>query len=218
VELVTAAGRHLRLYWAPDRAPEEWTAFADGARLQGALAVAVDGRVTCQGAGAFEDQAGRRTVTAPRRTGRIIAVDAQIRMLEVAGLAGIEAGIRIAVNPDGRGHTYAVERVEPGTEGRQRLVLDVTPLLGRCQVRRIEGKRVELEYHVLARTGNLERTRLQRPTDGAWAEIEAAHNPDSGTTVVELATPLDLHPGEWVDLVDCVPGDEVRLEPVVTVE
>lgn len=218
VELVTAAGRHLRLYWSPDRAPDEWTAFEDGARLQGALAVVVEDRVTCQGTGAFEDQTGRRTVTAPRRTGRVTAVDAQARILEVAGLSGVEAGARIVVNPDGRGHSYAVEQVEPGTEGRQRLVLDVTPLLGRCQVRQVEGKRVELEYHVMARTGNLERTRLQRPTDGAWAEIEAAHNPDSGSTVVELASPLNLRPGEWVDLVDCVPGDEVRFEPVVRVK
>ena len=81
----------------------------------------------------------------------------------------------------------------------------------------VQGRRVELDYHLMTRTGNLHATRLQREADGSWTQIAEAHNPDADHTVVELEQPLEnLRPGDWVSAVDCVEGDEVVFEPVCT--
>ena len=99
-------------------------------------------------------------------------------------------------------------------EGRVRLRLDVTSLLGRVQVEKVEGKRIEADFHVMARTGNLERTRVQREGSGKWREIVGAVNPNTGSTAVELVEELEVEVGEWVSLVDYVEGDAVLFEPV----
>jgi hypothetical protein len=67
----------------------------------------------------------------------------------------------------------------------------------------------------MARTGNLHGTRLQRQS-GEWAEIAEAFNPDAGHTVIHLAQPLTgVEQGEWLEVVDGAPGDQVLLERVI---
>ena len=71
-----------------------------------------------------------------------------------------------------------------------------------------------MDHHLIARTGYLHGARLLR-ANGAWAEITDAHNPDAGRTTVRTTSAWpDLAPGEWLEVVDCVAGDEVLFEPV----
>lgn len=214
VELRTRGGKRVRIYWAPEAGAEDLTSFADGARMRGGLGLAVDGEVVGMGATALEVDGREVRFSGGVQVGRIAALERNERTVEVEGMEGIGAGDRIRVNPEGRGHSYLVESVEDLEAGRVRLRLDVTSLLGRVRVERVEGKRIEADFHVMARTGNLERTRVQREGSGEWGEIAGATNPNTGSTAVELTEELELEVGEWVSLVDYVEGDGVLFEPV----
>ncbi len=214
LELRTVAGRSISLYWMPGAQSRRCTRFEDGVELQGSLALVVDGRVATQGASAVAIGGRNYTFSHAVQQGRIVALDRDDCSVEVEGLGDVRSGDRVRLNPAGRGHSYRIERVEALDGNRQRLHLDVTSLLGRGRVARVDGVRLELEYHMLARTGNLEHTRLQRDRDGQWQVIAAACNPDTGSTRVELAAPLAVTPGEWVCIVDFVPGDTICYEPV----
>jgi hypothetical protein len=214
IELVGIDGRRIVLYWNPEAQPQTPIRFADGALLQGRLALEVDGKLSAVGVSSFEAAGKSLRCAQPVQRGKITALDRQTCAVEVEGLQGIEAGDRVRINPGGRGHNYLVEEVRELDGDRLQLRLDLTTLLGRVRVRSIQGRRVELEYYLMTRTGNLYHTRLQREADGAWAEITRAHNPDADRTTVELDRPLDLRPGDWVRAVDAVEGDEVAFEPV----
>jgi hypothetical protein len=212
VELAGAGGRTVKLYWNPESGAT--ARFADGASLQGSLAVAVDGKLSAVGVSSFQVAGKSLACARPAQRGRIAAIDRQACTVEVKGMQGIAAGDRVRINPEGRGHNYLVEEVRGLGGGRLQLRLDVTTLLGRGRVISVQGRRVELDYHLLTRTGNLHLTRLVREADGSWAEIAEAFNPDADHTAVELDRPLDLKPGDWVSAVDGVAGDEVVFEPV----
>jgi len=214
VALCTKEGKQVRIYWAPEAGPEDLASFEDGARMRGGLALMVDSEVVGQGATALEIDGREVRFSGAVQVGKIAALERSERTVEVEGLERIRAGDRIRVNPEGRGHSYLVESVEELEEGRVRLRLDVTSLLGRVQVEKVEGKRIEADFHVMARTGNLERTRVQREGSGKWREIVGAVNPNTGSTAVELVEELEVEVGEWVSLVDYVEGDAVLFEPV----
>ena len=210
VTLITAAGRRITLYWSPDG---EICEFADGTRLDGGVAVEIDNQV--YGCGTTELQRNTSTVSFSNaiQCGLLVAIDHQQCTIEVKGLCNIATGDRIVLNPQGRGRNYLVETVEKLACGHHRLHLDVTSLLGRNQALTATGHTIELDYHLIARTGYLHGARLQR-VDGTWAEIAEAHNLDSGRTTVELHEVLPgIKPGEWLEIVDCVAGDEVLFEP-----
>jgi hypothetical protein len=224
VTLVTCGGRRISIYWSPESGPEGLTRFSDGTELRGSLAAVVDGRA--MGAGCSGLVSGGREVwfegSHPR--GRIVGVDRPGCVVEVTGMSGIVSGDRVVANPEGRGHSYRVEGVEDLGDGRLRLKLDVTSLLGRAPVVAAGSDRVELGRHLMARTGNLHGTRLE--ADGAWDEIvEAANLPSSvggpEATVLRLRGTgggaervKDLRPGTWVDVVDYVVGDLLVAEPI----
>ncbi|MBM3278698.1 MAG: heparinase II/III family protein [Candidatus Handelsmanbacteria bacterium] len=212
VELVSAGGRAVKLYWNPEA--DAAVRFGDGASLQGSLAVVVDGKISAVGVSSFTAGGKSLACAQPMQPGRIIAVDRQACTVEVEGLQGIAVGDRVRINPQGRGHNYRVEEVRELGGGRLRLRLDVTSLLGRGRVKAVQGQQVKLEYHIMARTGNLHLTRLEREEGTGWGEIREANNPDADHTAVELDRPLDLKPGEWVNVVDGVAGDELVFEPL----
>lgn len=217
VELVGQDGHTVTLYWNPEADPQTPTRFADGALLQGSLAVAARGKTHAVGASFFQLQDRTLAVPVPVQRGRITAVDPGTCVVEVEGLKDIAAGDRVRLNPQGRGHNYLVEEVRALGGGRLWLRLDVTTLLGRARVLATADRRVELEYYVMTRTGNLHATRAVREADGAWAQIAAAHNPDADHTTLDLDQPLgQLRPGDWVRVVDAVAGDEMVFEPVCT--
>jgi len=214
VDLRTCGGRQIKIYWAPDAGPQDLTRFEDSAEFRGSLALVAGGRIAVQGAASLKVEGKGFSFANAVRKGRIVALDRQARTIDVEGLKGIQSGDRIRINPDGRGHSYLVESVAGLSSDRHRLRLDVTSLLGRALMRAASGTRVELDFHIVARTGNLSRTRLQTEGSGEWREIEAAFNPDTGSTVVELKGPLPaLTPGEWVSVVDYVEGDTALSEP-----
>ncbi len=226
VRLTTARGREIALYWAPDADPGEHTRFDDGVTLQGALAAVVDGRISTVGASAFQNAETSLTVGGARQTGRIVALDRDACTIDVEGLEGIAAGDRITVNPDGRAHTYRVEAAEREGVRVNRLTLDVTSLLGRAKVVAAEDGRIDFGFHILAKSGNLNGTRIQTGANDDWALISNASNEGSwppgrvrtsvhidpnkgdGDRLQNLAT------GAWVQIVDYVVGDTVLFEPV----
>ena len=144
--------------------------------------------------------------------------------MDVEGLRDVKAGDRVVINPEGRGHNYLVEGVEALGDGRVRLKLDVTSLLGRGPVVSADATQVTLGRNLLTRTGDLHRTRLE--TDDAWVEVAEATNPgSSGWGGDETLLTLDggrgdaekmrhLSAGTWVSVVDYVVGDAVLCEPV----
>ena len=207
VELTTRAGRRIALYWSPG---SQQVHFADGVGLDGALAADIDGELYTCGARRCKNRAFAHAI----EHGAILGVDPSTCTLDVEGLADIAVGDRIVVNPHGRGRGYRVEAIEHLDADRLRLRLDITTLLGRTRVLSAAESLIEMDHHLIARTGYLHGARLLR-ADGAWAEITDAHNPDAGRTTVRTTSAWpDLAPGEWLEVVDCVAGDEVLFEPV----
>jgi hypothetical protein len=152
--------------------------------------------------------------------GRIIGLNRDQKTIDVDRLPNIKPGDRIRINPGGRAHNYEIEAVEGLGEGRLRLTLDVTSLIGRSPIESVEGQRIELTMHIMTRTGNLEQTRLQLEGNGVWASIEKAYNtmPGRGSTSIQvddISKLGDLKPGRWVQVVDYVIGDRVVFEPTV---
>jgi len=210
VEIQTVAKRRIAIYWAPQA--QEEICFDNGVVLRSGLVLDVDGEVRAVGASAV--RLGERQWDFPEavQTGTIVGLDRKNCTVDLEDIEGIVAGDRIRVNPEGRGHNYQVLAVEPLTNGC-RLTLDVTTLLGIGKVTGVDGVRVELDGHIMARTGNLHGTRLVAGDDGA--EIIEAHNPNTNSTVVELARPfIGLAVGAWIEVVDGVVGDPVVFELV----
>lgn len=204
VDLTTTGGRRLRLWWAPgDPSGAE---FADGTRLDGGLALDLD---------------GQKWALAPASTGRITGLDRQAGWIDVAGLPHLATGDRLTVNPHGRGRNYAVIR-QQASDGGQRLWLDVTSQLGRGKVMTNSVDQLHLRYALFTRTGYLHGARLCPAADDATAcatgvEIVAAWNPDSHHTQVRLAQPLSAaEAGDWVWAVDYIIGDEVGRQAICT--
>lgn len=214
VHLTTRGGRQLDLYWAPDGDGDETALFADGVELEGRLALLRDGELAAVGTSGVRLPDRHHRFPNALQTGTVIELDRGARTLVVEGLAEVGAGDRVRLNPLGRGHNYQVVRAEELAPGRHRLQLDVTSLLGRARVVHVDVHRVELEFNITARTGNLHNTRLEREMDGGWAVIAEAMNPDADRTEVRLREPLSLKPGQWVAVVDYVVGDALAFEPV----
>ena len=226
VRITTAQGKEIALYWAPDAGPGDATRFEGGVTLHGALAAVVDGRTSTVGASAFHDSATSLTTGQAQQTGRIVALDRDACTVDVEGLESIAAGDRITVNPDGRAHSYRVEAVENAGVRVSRLTLDVTSLLGRAKVVAAEDGRIDFGFHVLAKSGNLNGTRIQTGANDDWAVISNASNegswpPGRVRTTVRIDPNRgdgdrlrNLAPGAWVRIVDYVVGDTVHFEPV----
>lgn len=212
VELKTKAGKHLRLYWAPDAKTESKTNFADGTVLNGPLAVAYDGATTACAASIVLDDTEHIFPHAIQHA-TILAADEQNCTIDVEGLIAVEEGDRLTTAP--RGRSYCVERVERIGEKKHRLHLDATTLLGRGRSKKVQGQHIDLDFHILARTGYLHGAHLRHP-DGSCAEIVSAHNPDLESTHLELATEWRLEVGIWLEAVDCAPGDEITLTRLQT--
>ncbi len=224
LHLTTHQGKRITLYWAPDANPDVPTHFEDGARLRGSLAAVVDGTAAAAGASGLHHQGKTRHFKNARQRGRILALDRRSCTIDVEGLVRIEPGDRICINPEGRAHTYKVEAVAPSGPGMVHLKLDVTSILGRGQTVSVAGDRIDLNHPILARTGNLHKTRLQSEADGAWAEIVEAANPRSwpqppgeSRTTLRIdenrgARIKRLEEGAWVQVVDYVVGDTVLFE------
>ncbi|NKB69440.1 MAG: hypothetical protein GKR89_20405 [Candidatus Latescibacteria bacterium] len=213
VELEMVSGRRLRLYWAPESGEGDETVFADGARLQGTLAVVGEDYIGAVGAQQIEAGQRRAVFTHAVQQGTVVSLERDACVVEVEGLEAIEAGDRLVINPTGRGHNYRVEEAVKQEQG-WRLRLDVTALLGRVRVVAVRQGQIECDFHVMARSGNLHATRLLRG-NGDWVQIEAAYNPNSLRTVVQVAEQWagQLETGEWLEIVDYCPGDPVRFEP-----
>ena len=210
VEIRTKAGKHIRIYWAPDAADQSETHFADGTDLQGPLALVVNGQITACASTSIRVDGQRHPLAHAAQRATITAANEQTCCIEVEGLAEVQRGDRLYT--EGRGRSYRVEQVETLSEKRHRLHLDVTTLLGRGRVRSAQGRRIELDFHILARTGYLHGAHLRR-ANGSWSKIEAAHNPDLESTHLLLSEELScVECGEWLEIVDCVPGDYFLLE------
>ncbi|MBI2951973.1 hypothetical protein HYY27_07760, partial [bacterium] len=226
LELVTRGGRRVAIYWSPGSGPESATRFSDGTTLRGALAAVVDGQACGSGAPALQAQGKGWAFEGARQRGRVVALDRRARTVDVEGLRAVRAGDRVVVNPEGRGHNYGVEGVEALSDGRLRLKLDVTSLLGHAPVVSGDAQKITLGRNLLTRTGNLHRTRVE--VEETWAEIaEAANLGTGGWGTEETTLWLDeqkgdaermkgLAPGTWASVVDYVAGDEVLFEPVRT--
>ncbi|MSS73049.1 MAG: hypothetical protein EXS64_16380 [Candidatus Latescibacteria bacterium] len=220
VELVTRGGRQVVIYWSPEGGV---TRFSDGTELRGALATVVDGQVFASGVTALQARGKGWTFEGAHQQGRIAGLDRKGCTVDVEGLRDVNAGDRIFINPEGRGHTYGVEGVTSLSDGRLRLKLDVTSLLGRAPVVSAGPEKIELGRNLLTRTGNLHGTRLE--ADSSWAEIAEAVNPGTSGWGSEQTTlwldgqkgdagkMKDLAAGTWVSVVDYVAGDTVLFEP-----
>lgn len=228
IGLTTRRGRRIALYWAPEANPDVPTQFEDGTRLSGALAAVIDATVVAAGASGLRHQGKTFHFENARQTGCIVAIARHTCAIDVEGLVKIEPGDRIRINPEGRGHTYRVEAVEPSGPNMVHLKLDASSVLGRASVVSVDRDRIDLGFSILARTGNLHQTRLQSEADGAWAEIAEAANPrlwpqppgGSRTTLRvdesrgNVERILKLQEGAWVQIVDYVVGDTVLFEPI----
>ena len=225
VRLTSRNGRHIDLYWAPNADPDATTTFEDGTHLQGALAAVIDGTAIACGTTAVT--VGKKSTSFEHavQTGHITALDRNTRTIDVQGLTGITAGDRIVINPNGRAHNYLVESVE-NLGDTSRLTLDVTSILGRAEIVSVENNQLSFGFQILAKSGNLQDTRVETETGNAWAEVSGAANPGgwppgSVRTVLSLnpktgnaQTLLALPPGTWVQAVDYVVSDTVLYEPL----
>ena len=78
------------------------------------------------------------------------------------GFRQVELGDRVWINPRGRSHNYyRIDAIKLLSPDRYCLQLDVTSLLGRGRVVSVRNKTIELDFHIVARTGNLHQTRLE---------------------------------------------------------
>lgn len=203
LELVTRCGKSVKLYWAPGAEPEDITRFEDGAEVRGWMSAEVSegGSVVSFGVDRVEK-------------GCITGLDRDGCTIDVKGILDVEVGDRIWINPAGRGHNYLVESVTELENRGVRLKLDVTSVTGRGPVKSIDGTTITVDAVIIARTGNLDKTRLERLATGEWSEIEHAWNSTDELTIITCSDriPEGLDVGEWVETVDYVVGDEVTVE------
>jgi hypothetical protein len=194
VDIHTCGSRHLQLRWSP----EGETSFAG--QPCGALRI---------------DLADKTIVTGTPCKATIIGLDREGVWIDVDGLVGIGVGDRLIINPEGRGRNYRVIDCQ-AVDGGQRLCLDVTSILGRSRVEKLEGTQLLGRYTVFTRTGYLQGARLCADLRGDTQGIEIlqAWNPDGQHTQFELLTTPDLGVNEWGWVVDYVVGDTVVWEPI----
>jgi hypothetical protein len=215
VTMRTAAGREISIFWAPFSAEGVCVGFEDGTELTGCLAAVRDGCALAVGSQRFTPRGSRNSVRSEPQTGRILALDRNARTIDVTGISGITVGDRVVVNPEGRGHNYGVTSVTPLEERAVRLELDVTSVLGRGRVAALSAESVEMDFGVMARTGNLHETRLESEPSGQWVCIQEAWNPDRDHTHMRVdRRPEGFQERDWVRIVDYVAGDPVRHEPL----
>ncbi|MYF75673.1 MAG: hypothetical protein F4175_20560 [Gemmatimonadetes bacterium] len=175
--------------------------------------------------GATAFQTAATTLTNPRaqQTGRIIALNRDTCTIDVEDIEDIAAGDRITINPDGRAHSYHIEAAEQLDIHIHRLTLDVTSILGRAKIIAIKDNKIDLGFHIMAKSGNLHGTRLQTETSDYWTVIANAQNastwpPGKIRTTIYLDPNnnklQNLSPGTWVQAVDYAIGDTVLFEPL----
>jgi hypothetical protein len=225
-------GRRTSIYWSPySRATDEAT-FEDGTRLTGPLAVITpDGEALSTGCTFLEHAGVALRFGEAVQQGRIVGLDRTEQTIDVKGVRGVVPGDRVWINPEGRAHTYAVERVEGMSDGTQRLTLDVTSVLGRGRLLEVTKEGVVIgvasdptkpyRLHMLDRTGNLHGTRLVSNDRSAWAEVTRASHAGSDRTRMTLGDGVgdpdairQMGQGAWVSVADYVVGDAVRYEPL----
>lgn len=229
VHLTTHSGRDIRIYWSPEAGNGDATHFDDNTEMNGCLAAVVDDRVYASGVSKLKWNATQYVFKDTGKLCRITETQEDRVSITVDDPVPVETCDRVIVNPQGRAHSYRVEEVEQLDGNRSRIKLDVTSLLGRGRILFSEGNRVEIgmldepgfvRFHIMARTGNLDLTRVCSESGKNWAGILNAWNPGNDRTCLELdpsAGNCDgiraLPVGSWVDIVDYVVGDEVLWEP-----
>lgn len=213
VELQTAAGRSIRLYWSP--AADGVSRFADGTEMDGALGAEIDGRLYGMG-GQYVGRGNRRVRSKYNlQTGRIAALDRDACTVEIEAADGVEVGDRLALPAAQGGRTYRVDAVDRIAADRQRLKLDISSVLGRSQIVEVDGVRLRLGHFILARTAYLHGACLEMEEGEGWGRITSAFNPDAGSTEIELERPLPgLAAGQWVRAVSYVVGDRFACAPL----
>jgi hypothetical protein len=224
--MTTPGGKEISLYWNPEAGPEDSTTFGDQTQLTGSLAIVVDGEAKTSGVSHLTHKGNQRRFSSSNQAGRILALDREACTVDVEGMTEVNADGRVRINPDERGHNYHIDAVEWISKQVVRLTLDVTSLLGHASVLSREDGRINLGYHILAKTGNLNGVRLQTEGSEDWAVISSASNergwpPGKVRTAISL-DPVrgdgdrlqNLSPGAWINLYDYVVGDIVTFEPI----
>ena len=224
-------GRKTSIYWSPFTGVSDAVDFEDGVRMTGPLAAIRSGEILSVGCSAFDTAGGRSRFRDPVQQGSILNLDRGACTIDVRGLKGVRAGDRVWINPKGRGHTYAVERVEVLDDGGLRLTLDVVSVLGKAKKVDVRGRGIVIgvasdgdkpyRLHLPDRTGNLHCTRIETADGSAWAEVASASHAGSDRTAVRLSEGIGdpdairrLDTGSWLQVVDYVAGDRVRFEPL----
>ena len=207
VQIETKLGKRIGLYWAPDA--DGQTDFADGTSLWGTLAACVDRDIaSCASTSIFYAGQKHPLASATQRA-TVVSVDEANCAVEVEGIDETATGMRMRSAP--RGRNYRIERAEQIGVNRWRLALDATTLLGRGRIVSVRGKTIELDCCIIARTGYLHDAYI-RTADGKAARIRSACNPDHEHTTIQFQNPLEgLTAGQWIEAVDCLPGDTVLL-------
>jgi hypothetical protein len=218
IVLKTRGGKELRIYWVPGAKPTDTTTFKDGTVLSGALAMTDGTTAAARGASRFSGAGKELAAPVPIETGTITALSPQSCSITVDGLASVAPGERICVNPKGRAHTYKIESTASNPNGTVTLALDVSPVLGKGQICNIIGNRIALAHTILARTGNLRRTRTRLLSGGSPAIIQSAYNPEKSgnrgerTVIMLEKRPTSYKVGSWIEVVDFIKGDTVVYE------
>jgi hypothetical protein len=212
VRLLTHQGKHLSFYWAPEAGLEDRTCFADGTVLEGSLAMETEDGIFALGAAHVQTRRGVYRFAKAAQRGRLVGLDRDGCTVEVEGLSEIAVGDRVKFTT---GRNYRVEAVTPLADGRLRLQLDVSSVLGRARVVSLADGDIALDFFLMTRTGYLHGTRMEHESGSGWAEIVQAMNPDVNRTVVRLNGELEgLSQADWVRAVAYVIGDEVIFEPL----
>ena len=231
VALEDRDGRKTSVYWSPYTGATDAVDFDDGVQMVGPLAAIRNGKVLSVGCSSFVTPGGRHAFEGSVQQGTILGLDREACTVDVEGLVGIAAGDRVWINPEGRGHTYSVERVGDLGNGGLRLTLDVVSVLGKGKVVdsgkggiligvASDGDR-PFRLHLPSRTGNLHGTRVETADGSAWAEVASARHAGSDRTVLQLSEEAGnpgairrLDTGVWVQVVDYVVGDQAGFEPL----
>lgn len=195
VRLTTKKGRQIDIHWSPSE--------------NGGITVSNNKKIFTLGTSPID------TTQSQKHTRTIQALDRDACTIDIEPIDNLSVGDVININPQ-RGHMYQIENIENISQTQQRLTLNVTSLLGRCQILSIQDKSLHLKYHVMARTGNLNNTHLTTDDDTKNQRIVSANNTDRQTTTVLVAEDISkiYQVNNWVQIVDYVIGDAVTFEPL----
>ena len=207
MQIETKLGKRIGLYWAPDA--DGQTNFADGTSLLGTLAACVDRyRQLREHLIVYAGQQHPLASATQRAT--VVSVDEANCTVEVEGIDETAPGMHMRSAP--RGRNYRIERAEHIGVNRWRLALDATMLLGRGRIVSVRGKTIELDCCIIARTGlftqrvyphsrRKDRADTLRVQSGPRTHYDSVSEPLEGLTA-----------GQWIEAVDCLPGDTVLLD------